>query len=145
MDVRVGLWRRLSTKKLMLLNSGVGEDSWVPWTARRCNQSTLEETVLNIHWKDWCWSRNSNSLATWCKGLTNLKRPWCWEKLRVGREGDNRGWDVWMASLTQWTWVWVISRSWWWIGSPGVLWFRGLQRVGHDSVTELTNCGMICW
>ena len=87
--------------------------------------------------KDWCWSWNSNTLATCCKELTHLKRPWCWERLRAGGEGDDRGWDGWMASLTQWTWVWVNSRSWWWIGRPGMLQFMGLQRAGHDWATEL--------
>ena len=67
-------------------------------------------SVLNIHWKDWCWSRNFNTLATWCKELTHLKRSWCWERLKVGREGDGRGWDGWIASLTQWTWVWASLR-----------------------------------
>ena len=77
----------------------------VPWTARRASQSILKEiTVLNIYWRDWWWSWNSNTLATWCKELTHLKRPWCWERLRAG-EGDDRGWDGWMASPTQWTWV----------------------------------------
>ena len=94
-------------------------------------------SVLGVHWKDWCWSWNSNTLATWCKGLPHLKRPWCWERLRAGGEGDNRGWDGWMASPTQWTWVWVDSGSWWWTGSPGMLQFMGLQRVRHDWVTEL--------
>ena len=79
----------------------------VPWTARRSNQSILRKSVLNIHWKDWCWSWSSNTLATWCKELIHWKRPWCWERLKVGGEGDNRGWDGWMASRTQWTWVWV--------------------------------------
>ena len=65
----------------------------VPWTARRSNQSIQRKSVLNIHWKDWCWSWNSNTLATWCKELTHLKRPWCWERLKVGGEGDDRGWD----------------------------------------------------
>ena len=65
--------------------------------------------VLGVHWKDWCWSWNSNSLATWCEELTHLKRPWCWERLKVGGEGDDREWDGWMASPTQWTWVWVNS------------------------------------
>ena len=83
------------------------------------------------------WSWNSNTLATWCKKLTHLKRPWCWDRLRAGEEGDDRGWDGWMASPTQWTWVWVDSQSWWWTGRPGVLWFMGLQRVRHDWVTEL--------
>ena len=94
----------------------------VPWTARRSNQSILKEiSPGGIHWKDWCWSWNSNTLATWCKGLSHLKRPWCWERLKVGGEGDNRGWDGRMASPTQWTWVWVDSGSWWWTGRPGVL------------------------
>ena len=72
----------------------------VPWTARR--------SVLGVHWKDWCWSWNSNILATWCEELTYLKRPWCWERLKAG-EGDDRRWDGWMASATRWTWVWVDS------------------------------------
>ena len=62
---------------------------------------------------------------------------WCWEGLGAGGEGDDRGWDGWMALLTQWMWVWVNSRSWWWTGRPGVLRFMGSQRVGHDWVTEL--------
>ena len=84
-----------------------------------------------------CWGWNSNTLATWCKQLTHLKRPWCRERLRAGGKGDNRGWDGWMASPTRWTWVWVCSRSWWWTGRPGVLWFMGSQRVWHDWATEL--------
>ena len=63
--------------------------------------------------------------------------PWCWERLRAGGEGDNRGWDGWMASPTQSTWVWVNSGSWWWTGRPGVLRSMGSQRVGHDWVTQL--------
>ena len=92
----------------------------VPWTARRSNQSILKEINPGVHWKDWCWSQNSNTLATWCKELTHLKRPWCWERLRAGGEGVSRGWDGWMASLTQWTWVFVDSGSWWWTGRPGI-------------------------
>ena len=61
------------------------------------------KSTLNIHWKDLCWSWSSNSLATWCKEPTHWKKPWCWERLRAGGEGDDRGWDGWMASLTQWT------------------------------------------
>ena len=93
-------------------------------------------TVIEA-WKDWCWSWNSNTLATSCEELTHLKRPWCWERLRAGGEGDDRGWDGWMASLTRWKWVWVNSGSWWWTGRPGVLQFTGLQKVGHDSASEL--------
>ena len=77
-------------------------------------------------------SWKSNNLTTCCEELTHLKRPWCWERLRAGGEGDDRGWDGWMASPTQWTWVWVNSGSWWWTGRPGVLWFMGSQRVRHD-------------
>ena len=70
--------------------------------------------------------------------MTHLKRPWCWERMKSGGEGDNRGWNGWMASLTQWTWVWEGSGSWWWTGKPGVLQSMGSQRVRHDWVTELT-------
>ena len=94
-------------------------------------------SVLNIQWKDWCWNWNSSTLATWCEELTHLKRPWCWGKLEASGEGDDRGWDGWMASLTQWTWVWVNSGSWWWTGRPGVLQSMGLQRVRHNWATEL--------
>ena len=69
----------------------------VPWTARRSNQSILKEIVLNSHWKDWCWSGSTNTLATWCKEPTQWKRPWCWERLRAGGEGGKRGWDGLMA------------------------------------------------
>ena len=106
----------------------------VSWTAKRSNQY---KSVLGVHWKDWCWSWNSNALVTWCEELTHLKRPWCWERLRAGGEGDDRGWDGWMASPTQWTWVWVDSGSWWWTRRPGVLQFMGSQRVRHDWATEL--------
>ena len=75
--------------------------------------------------------------SVWCEELTHLKRPWCWERLKVGGEGDDRGWDGWMTSLTRWTWVWVSSRSWWWTGKPGVLQSMGSQRVTYDWVTEL--------
>ena len=56
----------------------------------------LNLSSLDIHWKDWCWSWRSNTLAIWCKELTHWKRPWCWEKLTAGGEGDDRGWDGWM-------------------------------------------------
>ena len=98
--------------------------------------------MLNIHWKDWCWSWNSNTLATCFEELTHLKRPWCWERLKAGAEGDDRGWDGWMASPTWWTWVWVSFGSWWWTGKPGVLRSMGSQRVGHDWATELNYCSL---
>ena len=92
---------------------------------------------LCVYWMDLYWSWNCNTLGTWCEDLTHLKRPCCWERLKGGGKWDNRGWDSQMASPTQWTWVWVNSGSWWRTGRPGVLWFMGLQRVGHDWVTEL--------
>ena len=107
----------------------------VPWIARRSNQSILK-SALDFHWKDWCWSWNSNTLTPWCEELTHLKRPWCWERLRAGGEGDER--MRWLdGTPTQWTWVWVNSGSWWWTGRPGMLQIMGSQRVGHDWVTEL--------
>ena len=95
------------------------------------------KSVLNIHWKDWCWSWNSNTLATWCKELPHWKRPWCWERLKAGGGGDDRGWDDWIVSPTQWSLVWVNSESWWWAGRPGVRQSIGSQRIGHDWATEL--------
>ena len=121
------------------LNCGVGEDPWESFGLQGdpINQSYRKSVLNIIHWKDWCWSWSSKTLATWCEKPTHWKRPWCWERLKAGEEGGNRGWDGWMASLTQWTWVWVNSRSWWWTGRPGVLQSMGLQRVRHDWVTEL--------
>ena len=107
----------------------------VPWTARRSNQSILKEISPEYSLKDWCWSCNSNTLATWCKKLTQ-KRPWCWARLKAGEEGDDRGCDGWMTSLNQWTWVWASFGSWRWAGKPGVLQSMGLQSVGHVWVTE---------
>ena len=108
-----------------------------PWTARRSNQSILKEISPKCSLEDWYWSWNSNNLATWHEELTHCKGPWFWERLKAGGEGDYRGWDGWMSSPTQWTWVWVNSRSWWWTGRPGVLWFMGSHRVRHDWATEL--------
>ena len=109
----------------------------VPWTARRSNQSILKEISPGCSLEGLMQSWNSNTLATSCEELTHWKRPCCWEGLVAGGEGDNGGWDGWMASPTQWTWVWVNSGSWWWTGRPGVLWFMGSQRVRHDWATEL--------
>ena len=113
----------------------------VPWTSRRSNQSILKEIsplysleglMLKLMLKPL-----ANPLATWCEELTHLKRPWCWKRLKAGGEGDDRGWDGWMAPPTLWTWVWVSSGSWWWTGKPSVLQSLGLQGVGHDWVPEL--------
>ena len=99
--------------------------------------------MLNIYWKYWCWS--SNTLATWYKEPTHQERPWCWERLKAGGEGDDRGWDGWMSSLTQWTWVWANSGRWR-TGKPGMLRCMGSQRVGHDWATErLNNNSLFCF
>ena len=83
----------------MLLKYGVGEDSWEFLGPQGDPTSPFwRRSALGVHWKDWCWSWNSNPLATWCEELTHWKRPWCWERLRAGGEGDGRGWDGWMAS-----------------------------------------------
>ena len=110
----------------------------VPWTARRSNQYILKEISPGCSLEGLMLKLKLQIL--WppdAKSWTHLKRPWCWERLRAGGEGDDRGWDGWMASPTQWTLVWVDFGSWWWTGRPGVLWFMGSQRVGHDRATEL--------
>ena len=129
------------------------EVSWVPknwcfWTV--VLEKTLESPldcmeIQTVHskgdqsWvlKEWCWSWNSSTLATSCEELTHWKICWCWERLGAGGEGDDPGWDGWMASRTRWMWVWVNSGSWWWTGRPGVRQFMGSQRVRLDWATEL--------
>ena len=78
----------------MLLNCGVGEDSWESLGLQGDPTSPFwRRPVLGVHWKDWCWGWNSNTLATWCEELTHLKRPWCWERLKEGGEGRTRRWQ----------------------------------------------------
>ena len=91
------------------------------------NQSILKETSPGCLLEGLMLRLKLHTLSTSCEELTHWKRPWCWEGLRAGGEGDDRGWDGWMASLTQWTWIWVNSGSWWWTSRPGVLRFMGLQ------------------
>ena len=118
--------------------SCVGEDSWESLGLQGDQTSqSWRKSVLNVHWKDWCWSWNSNTLVTWCEELTHWKRPCCWERLKAGGEGDDRGWDGWIASPIRWTGVWASSGSWWWTGKFGVLQSTGSQRVGHDWATQL--------
>ena len=109
----------------------------VLWTARRPNQSILKETSLRCSLEGLMLKLKLQYLATWCEERTLWKRPWCWERLKAGGEGDYRGRDGWVASPTQWTWVWVNSGSGWWTGRPGMLQSMGSQRVGHDRATEL--------
>ena len=105
---------------------------WVPWSARKSNQSILQETSRGCSLEGLMLRLKLQYLATLCKNLTHWKRPWCQEGLGAGVKGDDRGWDGWMASPTWCTWVWVNSGSWWWTGSPGMLWFMGSQRVLHN-------------
>ena len=130
------------------------EDSWVLknwcfWTVvlEKTLESPLDfKEIQPVHPKgnqSWIFMGRTKveaetpMLATWFEELTHWKRPRCWERLKEGGEGDDRRWDGWMVSLTQWAWVWVNSRCWWWIGRPGVLQSMGSQRVRHDWVTEL--------
>ena len=124
----------------MLSNCGAGEHSWesLGLQGPQTSQSSRKLT-LSIHWMDWWWSWRSNTLVTFCKELTHWKRPWCWERLKAGGEGDNRGWDGWMVSLTQWTWVWANSRRQWRTGKPGVLQSMRSRRVPQH------NNGVINW
>ena len=118
----------------------------VIWTARRSNQSILKEVNPEYYWKYWCWSWSYNTLATWCEELTQWKRSWCWERLRAAGEGADRGWDGWMASPTQRTWVWASSERRWRTGKPGVLQSMRSQSVGHNWATEQPTCcsGILC-
>ena len=115
----------------------------VPWTARRSNQSILKEISPEYSLEGMMLKLKLQYFGRlmWRTDFL-LKRPWCWEWLKAGGEGDDRGWDGWMASPTQWTWVGVNSGSWWWTGRPDVLQSMGSQRVRHDWETELTelNC-----
>ena len=106
----------------------------VPWTARRSNQSILKEISPEL--EGLMLKLKLQYFGYWWEELIHWERPWCWEKLKAGEEGDDRGWDGWMSSLTQWTWVWASSRRWWWTGKPGMLQSVGSQSIGHDWVTE---------
>ena len=129
-------YKELSAEELMLLNCGVGEDSWESLGLQQDPTSPFwRKSVLNIHWKDGYWSWNSNTLATWWEELTHWKRPWCWERLKAEGEGDDRGWGDWIASPTQWKWVWANSRRCWRTGNLGVLQSMGSYRGGHDLMT----------
>ena len=124
------------------------KESWVPknwcfWTVvlEKILESPLDcKEVLLVHPKDispeYSLERlmlklKLQYLATWCEELTHWKRPWCWGRLKAGGEGDDKGWNGWMA------WVWASSRNWWWTGKHGVLQSMGSQRVRHDLATEL--------
>ena len=122
----------------MLLNCGVGEDSWESFGLRgNQTQSILKENSPEYSLEGLMLKLKLQHFGTLCEELTHWKRCWCWERLKAGRERDDRGQDGWMTSLTRRTWVWVSSGSWWWTGKPGVLQSMGLQRVRHNWATEL--------
>ena len=116
----------------------------VSCTARRSSQSILKEISPEYSLEGVILKLKLQYFGHWCKELTHWKRPWSWERLRAGGEGDDRGWDGWMASLTWWTCVWASPKNWWRAGKPGVLQSMGSQRVGHDWATELT-CHFCSW
>ena len=109
----------------------------VPWTARRSSQSILKEISPGCSLEGLMLKLKLQYFGHLMLRVDSWKRPWCWEGLGAGGEGDDRWWDGLMASPTRWAWVWVNSGSWWWTGRPGVLRFMGLQRVRHDWATEL--------
>ena len=90
----------------------------VPWTTRRSNQSILKDISPGCSLEGLMLKLKLQYFGYQIRRIeTHWKRLWCWERLRAGGEGDDRGWDGWMASPTRWTWIWVNSRSWWWTGS----------------------------
>ena len=124
----------------MLLNCGVGEGFWESCGHQGDQTSQYSrKSTLNIHWKNWRWSWSYNTLATWCEEPTHWKRPWCWERLKAGGEGGDRGWDSWMASPTPWTWIWMNSGRSWRTEEPGVLQSLRSQRVRPDLATFPAN------
>ena len=112
----------------------------VSWTTRRSNQSILNEISLEYSLERLMLKLKLQYFGHLMQITDSLKRPWCWERLKAGGEGDGRGWDSWMVSPTQWTWVWVNSRNWWWTGRPDVLQSMGLQsRTWLSNWTELKS------
>ena len=132
---------------LLSWEEGWAPKNWCFWTVllEKTLESPLDcKEIQPVHSKgDQPWvffertDAEAETLILWPPHVTHCKRPWCWEGLEAGGEGNNKGWDGWMASLRRWTYVWVNSGSWWWTGRPGVLLFMGWQWVGHDWVTEL--------
>ena len=123
--------------------------NWCFWTVvlKKTLESLLDgKEIQSVHAKgnqSWIFigrtDAETETPILWPPDAKNwlIRRPWCWERLKVGGEGDDRGWDGWIASLTWWKWVWASSGSWWWTGRPGVLLSIGSQRVGHNRATEL--------
>ena len=115
----------------------------VPWTARRSNQSILKEISPRYSLEGLMLKLKPQYFGPLCEELTHWKRPWCWERLRSG-EGDDRGWDGWIASSTQ-TWVWVNSGSWWWIGSLGCCGSWGRKELDMTERLNWTELKLLTW
>ena len=121
------------------------EDLRIPWAARRSKQSILKEISPEYSLEALMLKLKLQYFGHLMGRTDSLKRPWCWERLKARGEGEGRGWDGWMASPTQWTWVWVDSGSWWWTERSGMLQSMGSQRVRHNWVTELTESYILDW
>ena len=130
--------KKAEHQKLMLLNCGVGEDSWE-------SLGLQGDPVYPKGNQSWIFTGRTDAKAEmpilWPPDVKtdSLEKTLMLGKLKAGGEGDDRGWDGWIASLTWWTRVWVRSRSWWWTGKPDVLQSSGSQRIGHDWMTEFTE------
>ena len=132
-------YERWTIKKAEYQRNGAFELWWwrrflrILWIARRSNQSILKEISPEYSLEGLMLKLQYFGHLMW---RTDSERPWCWERLKAGGEGDDRGWDGWMASLTWWTWIWASSGRWWWTGNLGVLQSLGWQRVKHNWITE---------
>ena len=111
--------------------TGMSEFNLDDYYINYCGQESLRRNGVALIVNK---SLKCNTLATWCEEMTLWKRPWCWERLKAGGEGDNRGWEGWIASPTRWTWVWASSGHWWWTGKPSVL-----QSTGSQSWTRMSD------
>ena len=115
----------------------VGKDLRASWTERRLSQSVLKEISPEYSLEGLMLKLKLQYFGHLMHRMTHWKRPWCWERLKAGGEGDDRGWDGWLASLTRWTWVRASSGSWWWTGKPAVLQSMESHRVRHNWMNEL--------
>ena len=111
----------------------------VPWTSRRSNQSILKEISPEYSLEGLMLKLKLQYFGHLMQSVDSLEKTLMLGGTEDRRRRDDRGWDGWMASPTQWTWVWVNSGRWQWTGKPGMLQSMGSQRVGHDCATELTN------
>ena len=135
MDVRVGLWRKMSAEELMLLNCGVGEDSWESLGLQGDPTSPFWRRSVLCSLKGMMLKLKLQYFGHLMQRVDSLEKTVMLGGMGAGGEGDDRGWDGCMASPTQWTWVWVNSGSWWWTGRLSMLWFMGSQ----SHMTEWLN------